>query len=366
MALAIVRLWRTKGVIRIDGKQSLITHLVESNILDESSVLVNNGLACQVVFNLIGWVSMLYDPKLDVSNTSQLAILLGGAQSPLEREQPIHSARRPLVELLCGFGSFLPHNPNAFSLGVKPGNVETDDTIASANLNADILRRNGVSIRWVLSVSAHLDFDSENWALSLFCLPSFCRLHQGGDTTFEWFDTNAFSQRDAWLTTLKSFWRTLYNEQSQSAPTPMAKLMSEIIRSYKLLFRESKSARRIFRKFEQRRAQEALPAGCSLDPLLAQLCGAKDLKSSRQADPDRLRYSRSVHFPLLAARISVLQDVLAKQKPGGLLSVWHDRRDFDALYTFRAVIIFGTIGVILSLIQTVLTGVQVYYAAQDA
>lgn len=42
--------------------------------------------------------------------------------------------------------------------------------------------------------------------------------------------------------------------------------------------------------------------------------------------------------------------------------IWRDKRNVEKWWTFWAVVLFGSIGVLLSLAQVALAGAQVYYA----
>jgi hypothetical protein len=48
-----------------------------------------------------------------------------------------------------------------------------------------------------------------------------------------------------------------------------------------------------------------------------------------------------------------------------LNALWNDHRDFNALYTFRAVLVFGSIGVVIGLIGLALQAVQTAYTVMS-
>ena len=58
----------------------------------------------------------------------------------------------------------------------------------------------------------------------------------------------------------------------------------------------------------------------------------------------------------------VLQDFAESALPKRRRSLWNDRRNLEKFYTFKAVVIFGSLAVIIGLIQIVLSGMQVAYA----
>lgn len=55
----------------------------------------------------------------------------------------------------------------------------------------------------------------------------------------------------------------------------------------------------------------------------------------------------------------VLQSFAESALPKRRRSLWNDRRNLEKFYTFKAVLIFGSLGVIIGLIQFVLSGMQV-------
>lgn len=95
-----------------------------------------------------------------------------------------------------------------------------------------------------------------------------------------------------------------------------------------------------------------------IDPYLNQLCGL-----SSRATNQRNSYSKTTDFPILAARLSVLQDYILRQNPNSLRMIWRDKRNSYQWWTFWAVVIIGCFGILLSLVQTALSAMQVYYAA---
>ena len=56
---------------------------------------------------------------------------------------------------------------------------------------------------------------------------------------------------------------------------------------------------------------------------------------------------------------------MKRRKPGKLAALWKDRRDYNSFYTFWAVLAFGSLGVLLGVMQVVLSAFQVVYAVKS-
>lgn len=131
--------------------------------------------------------------------------------------------------------------------------------------------------------------------------------------------------------------------------------MQEILLSYRLLFGQEKDSRRLYHSMKVFSAAEKDVC----DDLLNVLCGrAKPDADTVPADQEGYRLSRD--FPILRARLAILQQQLGHVKPRGWRTVWKDRRDTVQWYTFWAVIFFGGMGVILSTLQVILQAIQTF------
>ena len=105
-----------------------------------------------------------------------------------------------------------------------------------------------------------------------------------------------------------------------------------------------------------------------LDPLLVTLC-SKDPDDEPLPFSDsfgRTTFSSTRHFPIFARRLQYLQDFAENAVPRRTRALWNDRRDLNKLYTFRGWVIFGTLAVLIGIVQIVLSGFQVYYAIKAA
>lgn len=105
------------------------------------------------------------------------------------------------------------------------------------------------------------------------------------------------------------------------------------------------------------------------DTVLDDLCGrpSKSNKHLKAIDafPQKLLYSADSDFPVFGNRLLTLQNYITAQSPNSIKALWYDRRDVHRFWTFWAVIIFGGVSLVLSVIQTVLGGVQVHYATKE-
>ena len=136
--------------------------------------------------------------------------------------------------------------------------------------------------------------------------------------------------------------------------------LDEVLLSYRLLFGQSKQARRHFREACKSEAFEDIPSE-GHDALLLSLCGRKTIAPDAGIG-ERDVYRLARHFPTLRFRIAVLKKQLALSRPRGWRELWRDKRDSAQWVTFRAVIIIGGIGVFLSLCQVMLGALQVAWS----
>lgn len=137
-------------------------------------------------------------------------------------------------------------------------------------------------------------------------------------------------------------------------------IFHEILLSYFVLIRNSRKARKYFkRRFNNMSRDKAI----LVDPLLEQLCtGKADTLQYIHGNPRLAHFSKSQHFPMLSRRFSELQNFTSDVKPENIRGVYKDKRDLYLWYTFWAVIFYGTFGLILSIVSTALTAVQTAYA----
>jgi hypothetical protein len=144
-----------------------------------------------------------------------------------------------------------------------------------------------------------------------------------------------------------------------ACPKEVTHLLGEIVLSFRLLFGQDQGSRKLFKR--QLMKAEASPYG--MDDILQQLC-TKAEGSPRVISRDKVYYRLARDFPVLRQRIAILQHQLTHVKPRGWRAIWRDRRDSAQWYTFWAVIMFGSVGTLLAIMQTVLQGVQTFRSDQ--
>lgn len=156
---------KTQGIIR----------LVES---DREGQLA----AVRITFAMCGWISMLYNPILTHLHEADGVYIDGqGAISFLASTQSVNNMCRPLSEVLRGFGDIVPAPIE--DCGMNQVSHGSGDSFLVSHLNAATLCHTGeIEIIWVESVSSHLEFNSLERKLLLFCLPCFCQINLAAKT----------------------------------------------------------------------------------------------------------------------------------------------------------------------------------------
>jgi len=129
----------------------------------------------------------------------------------------------------------------------------------------------------------------------------------------------------------------------------------EVLCSYRLIFGQNKNS---FSKFRQ------IQPDLFTDPLLQKLCGNASIEHNFYGEYEiadgKTMYSASSDFPLIGQRLLEVQSYMNAQNPSDLTTLWYDRRDILRFYTFWAVVVVGSLGILLSAASVALTAVQVY------
>jgi hypothetical protein len=132
----------------------------------------------------------------------------------------------------------------------------------------------------------------------------------------------------------------------------------EVLISYRVLFGQDKRSRKLFRSKESSNARfESID-----DPILQALCGRK--RASLVADFLATEFEREVFdpkidFPNLGDRLLRVHNYNANQKPSTWQAILSDRRDSRETFNFFwTVVIVGGISITLSLVQTVVSILQ--------
>ena len=110
-----------------------------------------------------------------------------------------------------------------------------------------------------------------------------------------------------------------YDNFNKPSNFSTAAFMKEIRRSYRLLFSDDSRARRYYMQKEQKRAA----SGGVIDPYLEELCTQK----ASEVGASKSSYSKTEDFPILAERLSIIQEHILRQTPNNLMMLWHDRRN---------------------------------------
>lgn len=147
----------------------------------------------------------------------------------------------------------------------------------------------------------------------------------------------------------------------------------EVILTYRLLFGQDTSSYKHFNVLKQKEEPHSVE---NEDLLLATLCGeswenpaARAVYEIIGAEGTSSRYSPSTDFPFLGSRLLNLQTYVRGHNTNSIRAKWYDRRNASEWWTFWAVIIFGSLGIMLALIfgtmQTLLAIFQVIYAKEQ-
>jgi hypothetical protein len=308
-----------------------------------------------LVFAILGWQSMIYQPEFNICPPNQLAIHhdAGNPDSGLIFDEYTVSAEmcdRPLHVLLKSFGNLLPARSSNTTLAA----VESSKAAASwtalypSELNAYLLHALlRVRFRWVDTLALHLDYDRSTRTLSLFSFPSMCisQLKDRGGTIFAFASTEVLPA------------------DPRADEDDIAHFLEEVLLSFRLLFGQSAKSRKLFRHIF---SPDEAPFP-QLDTLLPHLCSEKQLLTGAAGEAwmprDRRVYYAARDFPVLYERVELLAKELNGVKPKSMGDLLRDRRDTLQFWTFWLVAAVGGASVALSLIQVILQSIQI---AQEA
>jgi hypothetical protein len=146
-----------KAISRIIQSDNSISFkdLVDGLVTEGLIVVSSNGASSgddpsqSLVQSLLGCMTMLY-----LGATGEMAGF---------------EVDRPILEFLHKLGALIPSLPSDNSRLVE---------LHVSNLNVQTLMDIGeLTINWTTLIGDHLKFDPSTQVLSLFCLPSFCKLH---------------------------------------------------------------------------------------------------------------------------------------------------------------------------------------------
>ena len=296
-----------------------IDHSIESKIL--SSAVRMSPLRDQarvIFFNCISWISMLYPPVFQATEI-QTRLAVDSTQCACIRDsQLVSNADRPICEVIQDFGPLLPVRRDS-EAPFTGDSVFSTELLYVSLLNAKALDQvGGIEIVWVDHISSHLVFDLETLKLFMFRLPSFCDVNRYQNSAFaQWAQSEIL--RSTWLTQTSRIIDEYYDEFNKPRDFSSPAFLKEMRRSYGLIFSDDSRARAQYTRKEQKRARR----DGLIDPYLDELCAGK---ASRQVAL-RTSYSKVTDFPILADRLSIIQEYIQRQSPKTLSMLWRDRRN---------------------------------------
>lgn len=177
----VAELLREHGGISI---VKLVQKLQLKTVLHSDHDLRQDSSAQNMIFNAIGWLSLLYLPSKRGS-LLEFRITIQSTKSATRNSATRDMASRPLDELFRSFGDLLPRKPRR---PTSNGQTDTQESVLKfevSNLNMGAMKdMANMKINWVDSISAHLEFDPTTPSISLFRCPSFCKINQSQDSIF--------------------------------------------------------------------------------------------------------------------------------------------------------------------------------------
>ncbi|KAG9254827.1 uncharacterized protein F5Z01DRAFT_681336 [Emericellopsis atlantica] len=324
----------------IDG---ITDTLVQHGILSIKDNYEAYQSAKELVFSILGWQTMLYKPQATSCTTGDFNILdetdKYQGEARLRLSQSSISGKYDLPSFLLGFGMMLPPPQYcAFDDADDRQLFNVTKQIITKELNAHILTKIcGIKLRWVDSISCHLELDRHSGTLFLYRYPSFCVSNlqlqsptaQGGSA-------------------IHRCGLTLPGSLPWATENDVTELLREILLSYRLLFGQSRRSRSLFRKLQP--FARIPPEGH--DSFLSLICGKKSLNCPI-ALVEREEYDVAGDFPHLRSRIVRLASYASNKKPRSIRQLWRDKRDSTTWLAFWSVLIIGSVSIVLGLIQTV-------------
>lgn len=148
---------------------------------------------------------------------------------------------------------------------------------------------------------------------------------------------------------------------SWASEEDITELLQEILLSYRLIFGQSRRSRTLFRRL---RPFARIPNE-GHDPFLSLVCSSKKFQCPI-ALTEREQYDLAGDFPHLRSRLLQLNSYASSKKPRTIRQLWQDKRDSTAWLAFWSVLIFGSLSILLTVIQTVFQILQYVSALQQA
>ncbi|KAI0531915.1 hypothetical protein GGR58DRAFT_518135 [Xylaria digitata] len=349
--MAIRILWnQIRRVITTSGQcsiESITDMLISQQLVDIEDSYEALLSVKDLVFCIVGLQTMLYQPCFDIGIPGGYRILdeMNGYQGSTRMSlyQSSNSGARNLPEFLLGFGMMLP--PPNYCSSDNDADRHTFNqikTITPNDIDAHVLSRLcGLKFQWVDSLSCHLELDKHSSTLFIYRYPSFCisNLQQH----------EAHNMKEGRKTALYT------NEEDVTG------LLREILLSYRLIFGRNKRSRTVFRKL---RPFTSI-SNQGHDQSLAEFCGKKRFNCPITL-VEQEEYDLGIDFPHLRSRIALLGGYASGKQPQSLRRLWHDRRNSPAWLAYWSALVFGFMGLLLVLIQTVFQILQYVDQVRDS
>ncbi|KAF4459096.1 dipeptidyl peptidase III [Fusarium albosuccineum] len=311
--------------------------------------------AKELVFSTLGWQTMLYKPNILSYTTGEFNILdeMDGyhGEARVCLNQSSVSGKHDLPSFLLGFGMMLPPRHYCpFDDTDDRQLFEATKRIISKELNAHVLTKVcGVRLQWVDSLSCHLELDRHSGTLFLYRYPSFC--------------VSSLQRQGMKERTRSAIHRCGFEEPGSvpwASEKDVTELLQEILLSYRLLFGQSRQSRSLFRRLQPfaRIPQEGH------DQFLSLICSRKQFDCPVTLI-ERDEYDVGGDFPHLRSRIVRLNSYASSKKPRSIRQLWQDKRDSTAWLALWSVLIFGSVSILLGLIQTVFQIMQYSLSLQQ-
>ncbi|KAF2972721.1 hypothetical protein GQX73_g858 [Xylaria multiplex] len=345
----------TSGQCSIESITDMLISQQLVNIEDSYEALLS---VKDLVFCIIGLQTMLYQPCFDIGIPGGYRILdeMNGYQGSTRMSlyQSSNSSARDLPEFLLGFGMMLPPPNYCPSDNDAERHIFNQiKTVTPNDIDAHVLSRLcGLKFQWIDSLSCHLELDKHSSTLFLYRYPSFCisNLQQH----------ELRNIKDGRKTALYSCASGANGTLRWANEEDITGLLREILLSYRVIFGQNKRSRTVFRKL---RPFTSI-SNRGHDQNLAELCGKKRFNCSLTL-VEQEEYDLAVDFPHLRSRIALLAGYASSKQPHSLRRLWHDRRNSPTWLAYWSALVFGFMGLLLVLIQTVFQILQYVDQVRD-
>ncbi|KAK6504821.1 hypothetical protein TWF481_006758 [Arthrobotrys musiformis] len=334
-----------------------VADFVMGHFTDEEDE-ASRDLAKTISFAILGWQTMLYLPSINTCPPGNFAVadVFDGHTIPAfwAIRQDSSLTHLPIPDFLLGFGLMLPQGNIFVSEDADDcQNFDRMTMVRPEEFNIAVMVKYGaVKISWTDVLTAHMEFDPDAGVLFLYKYPTFCYLNLPESS-----DSIGVIHSCSSVTLEK--WGSIED---------VTQYLREILLSYRLIFGQSNDSRRMFRTINPF-AGEKVPKELH-DPLLERLCTADSYESldflQKAKIMQRESYRHKRDFPILRARIAMMQKNIREWKSKGWPSIWNHGVDPAASwYTFWTVLVIGVLILIMMLGLVVLQVLQFVGLGQE-